>query len=555
MFDEDTKRLENLNTPSELQASSVSGLIKPVDQSAQLQQQFNFNLSESSQLPSNTKQHVNMQTPLVSNNAAMSSILSRTTSIDSSSMINNVNTSSKNQSPATSVRPFKPVLEINKNELLPQTAPPALAAQSTRSATTTAAASATAAAAAPTSAVNAMTSRQSTAFPFSSATSSSSTTKCTTAATPTTSVFRSISSQQQQPPTGSATPQQQQQNPPAVGQVKPVNVMPPVPSGSSTTTASGSSSAGTGPASGVVKAAPLPQVLGSSTTSVPIKPLSDNKSRAVASTKPSATVTPTFKSGSATSHQAQSGLRRNSSLTTTTTTSTRAISSCTTTASENRKSSVEKGEASSTTSSPKTELLPLPSSNISNNTVDDVGISENNTKNNHNHVSVMVGINLNDIKNSSANVSPESSTHPDPISLCSNKSLDNEDLDSGVSSTTKELDNILGNKNTNPLNKILKKEVDPFGGILKTSSHHGDNKSSKTSSGGSSNSTEDSKVQVQSVLFAPTLLPPTKTTTGIKEEPNLQQQSSTKIKGDNKKESSSSHRSSKEGHRSSSHHR
>merc|ERR1712062_800455 len=48
--------------------------------------------------------------------------------------------------------------------------------------------------------------------------------------------------------------------------------------------------------------------------------------------------------------------------------------------------------------------------------------------------------------------------------------------------------------------------------------------------------TEDSKVQVQSVLFAPTLLPPTK------------------IKGDNKKESSSSHRSSKEGHRSSSHH-
>merc|ERR1712045_738772 len=156
-----------------------------------------------------------------------------------------------------------------------------------------------------------------------------STTKCTTAATPTTSVFRSISSQQQ-PPTGSATPQQQQ-NPPAIGQVKPVNVMPPVPSGSSTTTASGSSSAGTGPASGVVKAAPLPQVLGSSTTSVPIKPLSDNKSRAVASTKPSATVTPTFKSGSATSHQAQSGLRRNSSLTTTTTTCTRAVSSCTTT--------------------------------------------------------------------------------------------------------------------------------------------------------------------------------------------------------------------------------
>merc|ERR1711879_1022998 len=91
--------------------------------------------------------------------------------------------------------------------------------------------------------------------------------------------------------------------------------------------------------------------------------------------------------------------------------------------------------------------------------------------------------------------------HPDPISLCSNKSLDNEDLDSGVSSTTKELDNILGTKNTNPLNKILKKEVDPFGGILKTSSHHGDNKSSKTSSGGSSNSTEDSKVYFLHQLY------------------------------------------------------
>ena len=140
---------------------------------------------------------------------------------------------------------------------------------------------------------------------------------------------------------------------------------------------------------------------------------------------------------------------------------------------------------------------------------------------------------------SSANVSPESSTHPE-ISLCSNKSLDNEDLDSGVSSTTKELDL------KNPL-KLLKKEVDPFGGILKH------DKSSKTSS--NTTTTEDSKVQAKletSVLFAPTLLPPTKTTT-IKEEPNLQP--STKIKADNKKDSSSSHRSSKEGHRSSSHHR
>merc|ERR1712141_51659 len=132
---------------------------------------------------------------------------------------------------------------------------------------------------------------------------------------------------------------------------------------------------------------------------------------------------------------------------------------------------------------------------------------------------------------SSVNVSPESSTHPvAEVSLCPNKSPENEDFDSGVSSTTKELDLM---KNTLQPLKPLKKEVDPFG-LLK------DSKKSAT---------EDPKVHAKletTVLFAPTILPTSKTTS--KDEPT------TKVK-DKKYESttstkeSSSHRSSSKEHR------
>merc|ERR1712083_475356 len=97
-----------------------------------------------------------------------------------------------------------------------------------------------------------------------------------------------------------------------------------------------------------------PGILTASSVTMPIKPLVDNKIRPLqVSTKPSATVTPTFKASSTTSHQATSGLRRNSTLTTTTA-STKSLCTVTTnTSSMLAKAAVEKGEASSTTSSPK----------------------------------------------------------------------------------------------------------------------------------------------------------------------------------------------------------
>ena len=109
--------------------------------------------------------------------------------------------------------------------------------------------------------------------------------------------------------------------------------------------------------------APLPSVIGTSTTTTPIKPLVDvSKARAVAVTKPSATVTPTFKnSTSTTSSQAGAGggaLRGRPGLTTTSLTktlpsaSTSAASASNSAAANaaNAAANVEKGEASSTTS-------------------------------------------------------------------------------------------------------------------------------------------------------------------------------------------------------------
>jgi len=191
------------------------------------------------------------------------------------------------------------------------------------------------------------------------------------------------------------------QDSPAIGQVRPVTAM--------------------------VKATPsqpLPHILGPSTAS--IKPLVDNKTRpALASTKPSATVTPTFKS-STTSHQAQS-MRRNSTLTTTTA-SNKALTMCTTSTTSGSGSgllskTVEKGEASSTTSSPKTSEIKVEQAD------------------------------------QLAHLSPESSTHPE-VSSCMSVSPPTEE-ESGVSSTTKE-----------PLDikaalKIKKEPLDPFTSILK----------------------------------------------------------------------------------------
>ena len=285
VFDEDTKRLESLNTPSSANSDSASIKTEP---------QFNFNSTSLSD--TTTKPTMNATTTSV----ASASILRSTTDVGGSS-----GSSSKiPQSPA--VRPFKPTcntaIEI-KNE--PQSAPAVPLPRTTVASTASSMAS--------------VSRTSSTAFPF-----SASTTKCTTSTAFNSNAVSTPSGTMVRPSTT-----------PTVGQVKPVSSM---------TTAVASA--------GVVKATPLPHAPGSSTTTVPIKPLSD-KSRALSSTKPSATVTPTFKS-SAASHQSQSGLRRNSSLTTTTTTCTRAVSSCTTTATSG-KSTVEKGEASSTTSSPKIE--------------------------------------------------------------------------------------------------------------------------------------------------------------------------------------------------------
>lgn len=167
------------------------------------------------------------------------------------------------------------------------------------------------------------------------------------------------------------------------------------------------------------------------------------------STKPSATVTPTFKTSSTTSHQATSGLRRNSTLTTTTA-STKSLCTVTTnTSSMLAKAAVEKGEASSTTSSPK----------ITNN------IEEGCEKTAERH-------------------SPESSTHPEAVSLCglgeNPKSLE-QIIDESVSSTTKELNLDFKAKNSNNSDHHrdvksglkTKVELDPFGALIKDSTFAG----------------------------------------------------------------------------------
>ena len=167
-----------------------------------------------------------------------------------------------------------------------------------------------------------------------------------------------------------------------------------------------------------LKTAPLPSVIGTSTTTTPIKPLVDvSKARAVAVTKPSATVTPTFKNSTSTT-SAASVVRRPGLSTTTTVTKTVP----TTAAGQPVPQGVEKGEASSTTSSPKTLEQQLF------NKVDAV-----------------------------KDVSPVSSTHPDPFPLKEDSRMDYEDMDT-VSSTTRELD--LKNLNRDPLRALIKKDPD-----------------------------------------------------------------------------------------------
>ena len=162
------------------------------------------------------------------------------------------------------------------------------------------------------------------------------------------------------------------------------------------------------------------------------------------STKPSATVTPTFKTSSTTSHQAQSGLRRNSTLTTTTASTKSLCTTTTNTSSMLAKASVEKLEASSTTSSPK----------ITNNSESECG---------------------NDQRNS-----PESSTHPEVVSSSGVSPKSGvELLDESVSSTTKELnlDPFKSSKNNSSSEKALKNnkvDVDPFGALIKDTTFAGE---------------------------------------------------------------------------------
>merc|ERR1712032_561825 len=91
---------------------------------------------------------------------------------------------------------------------------------------------------------------------------------------------------------------------------------------------------------------PLPYRAGTPATmgSNPIKPLVDKLSKPAAFTKPSATVTPTLKSTGMTASSAKS--------TVLTTASTKTVSTSTMVASTQQFKNVEKGEASSTTSSP-----------------------------------------------------------------------------------------------------------------------------------------------------------------------------------------------------------
>ena len=170
------------------------------------------------------------------------------------------------------------------------------------------------------------------------------------------------------------------------------------------------------------RTAPLPSVVGASTTTTPIKPLVDGKVRPMVSNKPSATVTPTFKSINQTSSvQANSGSRKSTSLSTTVSTKT----SCSATAAATTSAAVEKGEASSTTSSPKTELVLSCGKVVTNKTA----------------------------------ISPVSSSHVEVV-VSSTIFPPHGEEDGGVSSTTKELD--LKSSNRDPL-KTLKKEVlDPF---------------------------------------------------------------------------------------------
>jgi hypothetical protein len=170
------------------------------------------------------------------------------------------------------------------------------------------------------------------------------------------------------------------------------------------------------------RTAPLPSVVGASTTTTPIKPLVDGKVRPMVSNKPSATVIPTFKSINQTSSvQANSGSRKSMSLSTTVSTKT----SCSATAAATTSAAVEKGEASSTTSSPKTELV----------------------------------LSCGKVVPNKTSVSPVSSSHLEVV-LSSTIFPPLGEEDGGVSSTTKELD--LKSNNRDPLKTIKKEVLDPF---------------------------------------------------------------------------------------------
>merc|ERR1712141_539298 len=176
----------------------------------------------------------------------------------------------------------------------------------------------------------------------------------------------------------------------------------------------------------------------------PIKPLNDtSKARTLASTKPSATVTPTFKSLITTSQSGVSsqslGMRRAVNLNTTT--STKTVATCTTPNNSGNgnqlQTSVEKGEASSTTSSPKTEQQLLSAASNGNK----AGKKES----------------------SGPQVSPVSSTHPDTAAGHRNISSPNSnEEDGGVSSTTRELDiknNLMKEQQKAIMKEFIKKEV------------------------------------------------------------------------------------------------
>jgi hypothetical protein len=262
-----------------------------------------------------------------------------------------------------------------------------------------------------------------------------------------------------------------------------------------------------------------PGILTASSVTMPIKPLVDNKIRPLqVSTKPSATVTPTFKTSSTTSHQATSGLRRNSTLTTTTA-STKSLCTVTTNTSSMlaKAAAVEKGEASSTTSSPK----------ITNNIEE--GCDQKTERN-----------------------SPESSTHPEAVSSCglgeNPKSLE-QIIDESVSSTTKELNLDFKAKNSNNSDHSrdvksglkTKVELDPFGALIKDSTFAGKKTETLVNKVGIDGGPTNKVIKTEPGLNINTASATTATSTGTKPKHSGEKSGG----GDRSKDRSGSHNSDK----------